>query len=177
MVLRLVRGIFGSDGVCATAGGAGGASVCESKHVRGGFSGGFEGAGLRFACGVGAGGEFAEAVGRGDASLGGDGFFADGCDAFEDVEESLCFWGFEVFEQLVRGEVEVRAELGQIERAVEEGVHESGLVDVIRELGVLTGLGACEDFLCVGRRGGLGTFPVAPFRCDGGGDGARVVTD
>lgn len=171
MLLRLVRGRFGSDGVQETARGAGAASVCESKDLRGGLSCGFEGAGLRFACGVGAGGEFAETVGRGDACLGGDGFFADGCDAFEGVEELPGLWGFEVFEQLVWGEVKVRAELGQVERAVEEGVHELGLVDVVGELGVLIGLGVCEDPLRLVRRGGLGSFPLA----DGGGDtGIRV---
>ncbi len=145
--------------------------ACESEDLRGGFSGGFEGAGLRIGCGVGADGDFAEAVGRGDARLGGDGLLADSGDAFECVEESLCSRGFEVFEQLVRGEFKVRAELGQVERAVEEGIHELGLIDVMRESGLRVGLGVFRDPLRLVRRGGLGTSLVG----DGGGDRARVV--
>jgi hypothetical protein len=78
----------------------------------GGFSCGFEGAGLLGVGGVGVGGEVVEAVEGGDAGLGGDGLFADLCDFVERFEGALEHGRLDEGEDLVECELELFADGG-----------------------------------------------------------------
>ena len=106
----------------------------SAEDLGGGFSCGFVGAGLARGVGdVSVAGEFAEAVGCGDAGLGCDHVCADFCNLFEGFEKLLGLRGFEVVEEFGWREFEVDAEIREVERAVEEGVEEVGLDDVVGE--------------------------------------------
>jgi len=82
----------------------------------GGFSCGFVGAGFTRGVGdVSVSGEFGEAVGCGDLSLGRDHVCSDICYLCEGFEELVGLWGFEVGEEFVWVEFEMDAEIGEIE--------------------------------------------------------------